>query len=126
MIFIQFYSIKCLAGLPVWNLNNHHQQQPIKNQSMENESISSSFTGFKLYFLLVLILEIWIFMEAMGERGKKKKSFFFKKILLLYSINTILKKKTKNKKPKDLEISLQPPRKLNSKRGNHSKSLDLE
>ena len=30
---------------------------------MENESISSSFTGFKLYFLLVLILEIWIFME---------------------------------------------------------------
>ena len=67
-------------------------------------------------------------MEAMGERGKKKRESFLKKKknLLLYSINTILKKKTKNKKPKDLEISLQPPRKLNSKRGNHSKSLDLE
>ena len=45
----------------------------------ENESISSSFTGFKLYFLLVLILEIWIFMEAMGERGKKKERVFFLK-----------------------------------------------
>ena len=50
---------------------------------MENESISSSFAGFKLYFLLVLILEIWIFMEAMGERGKKKRVFFKKKIISL-------------------------------------------
>ena len=50
---------------------------------MENESISSSFTGFKLYFLLVLILEIWIFMEAMGERAKKRVLFFYCFIVLI-------------------------------------------
>ena len=70
---------------------------------MENESISSSFTGFKLYFLLVLILEIWNFMEAMGEREKKRVFFFF--FLRLYSISTILKNKKQNKE-KHEQLSL--------------------